>query len=149
MNIRLITENDIRDCAKLFSYVFSIEPWNEPWTEEGAFKRLNHFFESKGFVGVLLESDDLMGFALGNVEPFHFGDMFYLREMCIDTKKQNSGYGCKLLERLEDNLKSMNVNSIYLTTDIEIPASKFYQKHGFNLKNTMGFYAKRLNSYSR
>ena len=146
MKFRLITENDIRHCAQLFSHVFSTEPWNEPWTEEDAFKRLNHFFESKGFVGVLLESDSVMGFALGNIEPFHFGDMFYLREMCIDTKRQNSGHGYKLLESLEENLKNMNVHSIYLTTDIETPASKFYQKHGFNFRETMGLYAKRINS---
>lgn len=146
MKFRPITENDIRDCAQLFSHVFSTEPWNELWTEEDAFKRLNHFFESKGFVGVLLESDSLMGFALGNIEPFHFGDMFYLREMCVDTKRQSSGHGYELLESLEDNLKSMNVRSIYLTTDIETPASKFYQKNGFNFREKMGFYAKRINS---
>jgi ribosomal protein S18 acetylase RimI-like enzyme len=146
MKIRLIIEKDIRNCAQLFSHVFSTEPWNEPWTEESAFKRLNHFFESKGFVGILIESNNLIGFALGTVEPFHFGDMFYLREMCIDTRLQSSGHGYKLLEGLEESLKNMNVDSIYLTTDIEIPASKFYQKHGFNFKETMGFYAKRINS---
>ena len=146
MKVRLITENDIRSCAELFSHIFSAEPWNEPWTEEKSFKRLNHFFESKGFVGVLLESDGLIGFALGNIEPFYFGDMFYLREMCVDTKKQSSGNGFKLLEKLEESLKNMHVNSIYLTTDIQISASNFYQKHGFNLKESMGFYAKRIKS---
>ena len=146
MKFRLITGNDIRSCADLFSHVFSAEPWNEPWTEEDSYKRLNHFFESKGFLGVLLESDGLIGFALGNIEPFYFGDMFYLREMCVDTKKQSSGHGLKLLESLEQNLKNLNVNSIYLTTDIQTPASNFYQKHGFNFKETMGCYAKRINS---
>ena len=146
MKSRLITKSDIGKCAKLFSQVFSSEPWNEPWTEEDAFKRLNHFFESKGFAGVLLESESVIGFALGNIEPFHFGDMFYLREMCIDTKKQHSGYGYKILENLEESLKEQEVHSIYLTTERQIPASKFYQKHGFNFKEAMGFYAKRINS---
>ena len=144
MNFRPIKKSDIKNCAQLFSKVFSTEPWNEAWTEESAFKRLNHFSESEGFVGVLLECDGLMGFALGNTEPFHFGDMFYLREMCIDTHSQNLGYGHKLLEELEQCLEKMNVKSIYLTTDIETPASKFYQKNGFNFKDTMGFYAKRI-----
>jgi GNAT superfamily N-acetyltransferase len=146
MKIRQITKNDIGECARLFSHVFSSEPWNEPWTEDGAFKRLSHFFESKGFVGVLLEDDHVMGFALGNTEPFHFGDLYYLREMCIDQDIQNSGYGYKLLNILEENLREQQVNSIYLTTDRQIPASKFYQKNGFNLKESMGFYAKRISS---
>jgi aminoglycoside 6'-N-acetyltransferase I len=146
MKIRFITENDIGDCAKLFSHVFSTSPWNEPWTKGDAFKRLNHFFESKGFVGVLLEIEGVIGFALGNVEPFYFGDMFYLREMCVDTDSQHSGYGYKLFESLENTLKEQNVHSIYLTTDRESPASKFYQKNGFNFKEKMGFYTKRISS---
>ena len=144
MIFRTITEPDIKNCAQLFSSVFSAQPWNEPWTADKAFNRIHHFFESKGFAGVLLENDNLVGFALGNIEPFHFGNMFYLREMCIETQYQNSGLGHKLLENLESYLKTMNVNSIYLTTDVNIPASAFYQKHGFNFKQSMGFYAKRL-----
>lgn len=147
MKHRQIIKQDIGKCARLFSDVFSAEPWNEPWTEHDAYKRLSHFFESKGFLGVLLEKeDDIVGFALGNTEPFHFGDMFYLREMCVDKNVQHSGYGYKLLDQLEINLKSKKIHSIYLTTDRKIPASKFYQKHGFNFKESMGFYAKRISS---
>ena len=49
MTHRLITKNDIGKCASLFCRVFSAWPWNEPWAEDGALKRLSHFYESKGF----------------------------------------------------------------------------------------------------
>ena len=146
MNIRLVGEQDIESCAKLFAQVFSGATWSEPWTEEDAFFRLNHFYQSKGFLGVLIEQDRTLGFALGNWEPFYFGKIFYLREMCTDTDHQSKGIGGKVYSALEVELKSMSINSIYLTTEREIPAANFYKKHGFNYSDKMGFYAKRINS---
>jgi ribosomal protein S18 acetylase RimI-like enzyme len=146
MKIRSIEKQDIKGCAKLFAQVFSSAPWNEPWTEEDAFTRLNHFYESEGFLGILIEKDRILGFALGNWEPFYFGNMFYLREMCTDTKLQSQGIGSKVYSALESELTSSSVKSIYLTTEREIPAASFYKKHGFNYSEKMGFYAKHLNS---
>ncbi|MCK5098032.1 MAG: GNAT family N-acetyltransferase [Desulfobacteraceae bacterium] len=146
MNFRLIDENDIKSCAELFNDVFSSKPWDEPWTKQLATKRLNHFYESKGFVGVLAEQDSIIGFALGNIEPFHFGSMFYLREMCTKTNLQKSGVGSKVLNALELELLSHGVYSTYLTTERDIPAASFYIKNGFIYSEKMGFYARCTNS---
>ncbi len=144
MDIKSITKQDLDACALLFTEVFSDAPWSEAWTYKSAIQRLSHFYESKGFSGVLVEDEGVVGFALGNVEPFHFGEMFYLREMCVDSTKQNVGYGHRILESLEQSLKNQGVYSIYLTTERQIPAAQFYQKHGYDFKETMGFYAKRI-----
>lgn len=146
MKIRQIQNQDIESCAKLFSTVFSDSPWKESWSQEAAFQRLAHFYESKGFEGVVAEGDGIVGFALGNVEPFYFGDIFYLREMCVCTNLQKAGCGQKILAALEGHLASKGVHSIYLTTEKQIPAAAFYQKNGFNFKEVMGFYAKRIGS---
>lgn len=148
MNIRPIQESDLKACARLYVEVFSSEPWNEAWTEELAFERLVHFYQSKGFVGVLAESEevanDVIGLVLGNTEPFYYGTLFYLREMCVKSNQQNKGVGAKLLYALEAGLHDQEVKSIYLATEREIPAASFYQKHGFKLSEEMGFYAKRI-----
>jgi GNAT superfamily N-acetyltransferase len=146
MKIRLIKEKDIEECANLYAHVFSSEPWNEQWTTEHAYRRLSHFYKSMGFVGMLLEDKRILSFALGNWEPFYFGNMFYLREMCTDTNVQSKGLGSKVYSALENELRANAINSIYLTTEREIPAANFYQNHGFNYSEQMGFYAKRLNS---
>ncbi|MFT5593789.1 MAG: aminoglycoside 6'-N-acetyltransferase I [Oceanicoccus sp.] len=143
MIFRNIEEKDIEACAVLFSNVFSSEPWNEPWTKHLARERLMHFYESKGFIGVLAESDGVNGFVLGNTEPFYFGSMFYLREMCIQTDLQKQGVGSNMFYALEKALSIDNVHSIYLTTEREIPAAEFYKKKGFKYSEKMGFYAKR------
>ncbi|ARU57988.1 GNAT family acetyltransferase [Oleiphilus messinensis] len=146
MKTRLIGENDLEECARLYAQVFSSEPWNEDWTLEHAFNRLSHFYKSMGFLGVLLENESVVSFALGNWEPFYFGNMFYLREMCTHTRFQANGYGSRVYTALENELRANSVNSIYLTTEREIPAASFYQSNGFSYSEKMGFYAKRLNS---
>ncbi len=146
MRLRSIQETDIEACAILFTEVFSSEPWSEGWNKNFALERLLHFFESKGFVGILAENEGVVGFALGNTEPFYCGSMFYLREMCTQTDIQNQGVGSKILEALEESLSSKGVQRIYLTTQRAIPASDFYQNNGFSYSDKMGFYAKRVSS---
>jgi len=139
---RGIEKSDIEPCALLFMRVFSSTPWSEGWSAEAAFERLNHFYQSKGFVGVLAETDDVVGFSLGNIEPFFFGSMFYLREMCTEASLQNQGVGRRILCTLEKELNSSSVKSIYLTTERSIPAANFYQNNGFTYSEKMGFYTK-------
>lgn len=151
MNIRNIQEADIKACATLYAEVFSSDPWNEAWSKDLAAERLMHFYLSKGFVGVIAENEEgkdeahnVIGFVLGNTEPFYDGTWFYLREMCIKTDLQNKGFGTQLLIRLEATLNDLAVKSIYLMTEKEIPAADFYLKNGFSLSQEMGFYEKRI-----
>jgi len=142
MKIRKIEFDDIETCAKLFANVFSLSPWNESWDIVSAKERLHHFYESKGFIGILAERDGIVGFALGNSEPFYFGNMFYLREMCILKDLQQQGLGKKLYLALERELSLAKIHSIYLTTNRATVASSFYMSNGFKASEKMGFYAK-------
>lgn len=142
---RNIEDNDIKRCADLYSQVFSSKPWNEEWNTDLAMERLSHFYHSKGFIGVLAEEkQDVMGFALGNTEPYYFGSIFYLREMCIKTKLQNQGLGKITLKALKKELSANKINKLYLTTERAIPAANFYQQNGFKHSEKMGFYAKQI-----
>lgn len=145
METRPIEKKDIEKCAKLYAQVFSGKPWSEPWTQEHAYGRLSHFYHSMGFLGVLLEDENILGFALGNWEPFYFGDMFYLREMCTAPQVQSQGIGSQVYSALEKELVRNSIESIYLTTEREIPAASFYKKQGFNFSEQMSFYTKRIN----
>ena len=66
MKIRKIELDDIDICARLFAKTFSSPPWNESWDIVSAKERLQHFYESKGFIGILAEHDDIVVFSLGN-----------------------------------------------------------------------------------
>lgn len=146
MIIRNIQRTDLESCAALYAGVFSSPPWSEPWTTQAALERLVHFYDSKGFAGVLAGGDDLRGFALGNIEPFHTENLFYLREMCIARKHQSQGIGSQIYGVLEGELYLRKVEQVYLATGRGIPAAKFYSTIGFTCDEEMGFYSKHVNS---
>ena len=144
MNLRNINAADLEECAQLYAAVFSAEPWSEAWSPETALARLSHFYRSAGFAGVLAEQDGIIGFALGNSEPFYFGTLFYLREMCVHNAHQSQGVGSKVYLTLEEQLKSSFIRGIYLATERAIPAAQFYLGKGFGCSESMGFYSKQL-----
>lgn len=145
MQIRKLEPDDLAACAGLFTSVFSLPPWNEPWSEKSAVDRLWHFFQSPGFLGfVAMQQERLAGFLLGHTEPFHTQDLFYLREMCVAPDLQNDGIGKALLEQLEIFLASASVAGAYLITERATPAARFYLKNGYALSESTGFYVKQL-----
>lgn len=146
MDVRKIERSDLDGCARLYAAVFSSEPWSEAWSEETALARLVHFYESSGFIGILAERDGIMCFALGNTEPFYFGTLFYLREMCVRNGLQSRGIGSRVYLALEEQLKSVQVHGVYLATERAIPAAQFYRGKGFSCSETMGFYSKQFKS---
>ncbi|MGQ4878542.1 GNAT family N-acetyltransferase [Billgrantia sp. LNSP4103-1] len=137
---------DLEACASLFAQVFSSEPWSESWSNERALARLGHFHDSPGFEGVLMtnDRDDVVGFLLGNREPYLAGQLFYLREMCVDCRWQGQGIGSALYRTLEGELAAHDVRAVYLATSRGIPAAGFYQGLGFRCSESMAFYAKGL-----
>jgi len=146
VSFRNIEKKDLEGCAELYADVFPSAPWSEPWTAQAAIESLVHFYESKGFVGVLAEADGVFGFALGNIEPFHTKDLFYLREMCIARKSQFQGIGGQVYKALESELHERKVEQVYLATDRDIPAARFYLSNGFKCAKEMEFYTKNVNS---
>ncbi|MFQ3786433.1 GNAT family N-acetyltransferase [Halomonas sp. A29] len=143
---RRLELRDLKACAALFAQVFSAEPWSEPWGVDGALARLEHFHASPGFVGMLSLGDkgEVMGFVLGNLEPYLDCHLFYLREMCVASQRQGQGIGSQLYRALERELAERDVRAVYLATGRDIPAAGFYQGLGFRCSETMAFYAKGL-----
>lgn len=140
--IRELREEDLESCSELYSQVFSGPPWSENWSKEKANERLIHFYKSEGFIGLIAEKEYVKGFVLGNAEPFLDRNWFYLREMCISKLSQRQGIGTGLIKQLSVTLVDKKVSKIYLATDRNIPAAKFYEKNGFSQEENMGFYCK-------
>lgn len=143
METRELKESDLKRCSEIYKDVFSRDPWNEEWEINIAYKRLNHFFNSESFIGVVsILDENIIGFALGNIEPFLHGDIFYLREMCVLPKNQKKGLGTNLVNELENRLLKLNVKSIYLFTDRKIPAVQFYLKNGYKHDKDLTIFTK-------
>lgn len=64
--------------------------------------------------------------------------------MCVSAKSQRLGVGTNLIKKLNEILKAHKVKNIYLATDRNIPAAKFYEKNGFTQEDKMDFYYKSV-----
>ena len=146
MIVRKIESSDIDPCAELFAEVFREAPWNEPWSHKKAMERLAHLYDSKGFVGFLIEKEkDIMGIVLGNVEPFAGGDVFYLREMCIKKEEQGKEYGKRLISYLHSELAAQKIAGSYLITRRNGLAATFYLANGYNYDEQEVIYEASIN----
>jgi aminoglycoside 6'-N-acetyltransferase I len=132
MKLQSIEHQHLKACATLFISVFNSPPWNEKWSQDAALKRLEDCYNTPGTYGIVaIVEDEVCGFAIGVVEQYDQNENFYLKEMCVDSTKQRSGIGTKLMDALYSNLVSKGVSMVYLLTIRDSPAAAFYEKCGF------------------
>ena len=123
------------DCAHLFMTAFNAEPWNDSYTLDTARKQLAWTLEVPGCVGFVSINDGVVAFALGYREPTDVGDVFHLSIFCVRPDVHRTGVGTKLLRHLEDRLRQIGVNTVYLGTHKGTPAEAFYRKHGYTVSD--------------
>lgn len=144
-NIITIRDEHITECAKLYIRVFNDEPWNDKWSLEIAYKRLNDIYISPNFKGILyVENDEVKGAIFGNYEQFYEGIHYNLREMFISKELQGKGIGRKMLNELEEQLKEIGVTTIILFTSKGNKTNEFYFKNDFSEWESMAMMGKDI-----
>ncbi|HSW89582.1 MAG TPA: GNAT family N-acetyltransferase [Patescibacteria group bacterium] len=69
-----------------------------------------------------------------------YGKYFYLSDLLVEKEYRKRGYGKKLLELLEDKMKSIGITQIWTWT-AEFEAETFYKKLGYKTFTKFeGFY---------
>lgn len=132
LNLEPFAEADLEAATDLFVHVFGADPWNENWPRASAHRRLSAIVHAPGFLGVsALHNTQLIGFALGHLEPYRDEDHYYLQEMCVATDRQRTGVGKAILAYLESLLWRGGCSQMYLLTARESPAAAFYHQNGF------------------
>lgn len=127
----------LEEVTKMFITTFNSEPWNEHWTIETAYTRLQQWLAWQNSYGlVCYYEDNICGMILGHEEQDYQGVTFTIREFCIDNNMRGMGIGSKLYFALEKQLLEKQIQSINLLTIKGDMTEKFYQKIGFkNSKN--------------
>jgi aminoglycoside 6'-N-acetyltransferase I len=147
MKLQSIEHQHLRACATLFTSVFNSPPWNEKWSQGVALKRLEDCFNTPGAYGIVaIVEDEVSGFAIGVVEQYDRNENFYLKEICVDSTKQRSGIGTKMMDALHHDLVSKGVGMVYLLTIRDSPAAAFYEKCGFLNSSKMIVMSKSTNT---
>ena len=138
--------NETEIIKELFAGVFTIEPWNDDWSNQ---EQLNLYLldligQSNSLTYGLFENRKLIGVSMGHIKHWYSGTEYYIEELCIQTNKQGNGIGTYFLKEIEKAIKELGLVQIFLQTESTVPAYEFYQKNGFcELKEHVSF-AKRI-----
>ena len=147
MSISGITVENLEACAELFVEVFNQPPWSESWTISQAIERLQFYFDTPNFIGACFyEGEELLGFVLGNYEPYQSENLYILKEMCVSLESQGKGVGSSLVKHIHALLKTKGISTVNLITKVDGLAERFYLKNGYYKSHKMGLYVARFNT---
>lgn len=133
--VRLLTDEDLKEAAIIYTNVFSARPWNEPWSINTAYARLYDISKTPGYIGIGYfhsENNKLTGFIVGNEEQWANYKAFYVNEICVLSSTQQTGIGTSLLSFLNELLIQKEVKEVYVSTERgQGKPERFFEKNGF------------------
>lgn len=125
-------DEDLHKYALLYTQAFNNPPWNNTWTVKTAYNRLLEIYNTPKFLGLsFIKNGEIKGAIFGNVEQWHDGKHYNLKEMFVAKDIQGSGIGTQLLRALELKLHNANINDIFLFTSKNNGTDSFYSKNGY------------------
>lgn len=135
MKIEILESDSFEDIKKLFREIFMNEPWNDDWSDDNQLTEyiLDLTANRNSLAFGLYEDNELIGFSLGSIMHWCSGTEYYIYEFAVKREHQHKGLGTFFLHEIEEYVKGIGVNHIYLQTDNDMPAYEFYQKNGFTV----------------
>ena len=132
-HFKRIGMNEKEMIKELFTSVFTIEPWNDDWSNQ---EQLDLYLsdlvgQSNSLTFGLFEAGELIGVSMGRIRHWYSGTEYYIDELCVRTDKQGNGIGTYFVNEIEKAIKEIGLVQIFLQTESSVPAYGFYQKNGF------------------
>ena len=81
--------------------------------------------------GIMIDGE-LAAAALGSVRHWWEGTNYNIEEFFIAPNLQGQGLGTRFMELIEEDIKKRGLAGIFLQTDSDKPAYRFYKKNGFS-----------------
>lgn len=146
MTLEKLNIERLDEVKALFYSVFTQPPWNDDWSDEQQLDKYVHDImgNKNSLTYGLYEDGILIGASMGWIMHWYTGTEYIIQEFFIKREKQGSGCGTKFLGLLEQDLKANQMTHIFLQTEHDVPAYKFYKKNGFTEMTTHVSFFKEL-----
>ena len=146
MNIiyRKMALSDIGDCAIELMKAFKEEPWNENWTYEQAFMRIEELMSarvSRGYIAYDTEANVVVSMLCGRIMTYLDFKELWVNESSVNPDYQRMGIGSKMIDYVREELKKEEekISGIALTTQKGCPSVQFYEKNGITVEEDVLF----------
>ena len=143
MELRVLTASDREIITELFRDVFTHEPWNDDWSDP---VQLNEYVKeiSGGYNALnygLISDGRLIAMSLGMLRHWWEGTNYNIEEFCVAPDLQGKGTGSRFMRMIEKDIREKGLAGIFLQTDNDKPAYRFYMKNGYKeLNSHVSFY---------
>lgn len=129
MAIRLVQEEDLTTCGKIYAEAFAVRPYTGFWTAEDAADMLSGLLERDPFSCWCIEKD-------GEIAGFIFCTQFgtfraTVQEFAIAPKFQKHSLGTTLMRYALDEFRDRGLQTVDLVVNKEAPAFDMYHTFGF------------------
>ena len=133
MVLQKIDQSQLNRIKPIFRDTFMGEPWNDDWSDDGQLTAyLEDLMGNRNSLSLgLYDGEELIGLCLGSIMHWCLGNEYYIYEFFLLRERQGAGLGADFLQQVEEYVKPLGVNHLYLQTDRSMPAYRFYQKNGF------------------
>ncbi len=131
----ILDESYLPQMAALYQAAFSGAPWHDDWSDEtqlleyvreisGSYHALNY--------GLLLDGK-LAALSIGMIRHWWEGTNYNIEEFCVAPDLQGQQLGTRFMQMIAEDVKQRGLRGIFLQTDRDKPAFRFYRKNGFEV----------------
>jgi ribosomal protein S18 acetylase RimI-like enzyme len=143
IRIREAKKKDLNKVIEIFVKEYAKKPYNEPWTNETANKKMQEFLKYNKFF-VLDFDGKIIGFTIFHFYNWYGGIRGFIDEVVVSSEFQGKGYGKKLMNFAERYIKSKKATEISLLASPKAKAFKIYlNKRNYKDEGLVSLY-KRL-----
>ena len=129
----ILDESYLDEMAELYKNAFAGEPWNDDWSNrEQLYEYIKEISGAYNCLNFGLKMDGkLVAMSLGMIRHWWEGTNYNIEELCVLPELQGRGMGSRFMELIENDIQTRGVVGIFLQTDNDKPAYKFYKIIGF------------------
>lgn len=134
LTFRPIIPADFPACARELIAAFAAPPWNEVWTYEQAYDRIDEIMSARvSRRWVCMDGDACVSMLAGRIMTYQDTKLFYIDEFSVRPDRQQQGLGSQMLAftRAELQKEPQRINHMSLITERGFPSVAFYEKNGF------------------